>query len=98
MMGTIDIEQGLKLAEQLDVVSKKFLNQVKREINDKEAEIYTGEGDVANAILETAVNCKADIIVMDSHSRSGIDKILMGNVTKQVLQHSHLPLFVIPVK
>ncbi|MBY0479070.1 MAG: universal stress protein [Chitinophagaceae bacterium] len=98
MMGIIDIEQGLKLAEQLDKESKRFLNQVKDEINDKEAEIYTGEGDIANVILETAANCKVDIIVMGSHSRSGIDKILMGNVAKQVLKHSHLPLFIVPVK
>ena len=98
MMGTIDIEEGLKLAEQLNKESKRFLNQVKEEINDKEAEIYTGEGDVANVILETAANCKADIIVMGSHSRSGIDKILMGNAAKQVLKHSHLPLFIVPVK
>lgn len=98
MMGTIDIEQGLKLAEQLDKESKKFLSQIKEEIDDEKVEIYTGKGDVANVILETAANCKADIIVMGSHSRSGIDKILMGNVTKQVLQHSLLPLFIVPVK
>lgn len=97
-LGTIDIEQKLKLEEQLDAESKRFLKQVKLEINDTTAEIYTAEGDVANAILETASNCKADIIVMGSHSRSGIDKILMGNVAKKVLQHSHLPLFIIPVK
>ncbi len=98
MIGTIDIEQGLKLAEQLDKESKRFLNQVKEEINEKDAEIYTGEGDVANVILETATNCKADIIVIGSHSRTGIDKILMGNVAKQVLKHSNLPLFIVPVK
>ena len=97
-LGTMDFEQELKLAEQLDEESKKFLNQVKLEINDEKAEIYTAEGDVADAILETAANCKADIIVMGSHSRSGIDKILMGNVAKNVVQHSHLPLFIIPVK
>ncbi len=97
-IGTMDIEQEIKLAEILDEESKKFLNQVKEEIKDEMAEIYTAEGDVANAILETAANCKADIIVIGSHSRSGIDKILMGNVAKKVLQHSHLPLFIIPVK
>lgn len=92
------VEQELKLAEQLDKESKKFLNQVKLEISEETAEIYTAEGDVAHAILETAANCKADIIVIGSHSRSGIDRILMGNVTKKVLQHTHIPLFVIPVK
>jgi len=98
MMGTMDIEQGLKMAERLDEESKKFLNQVKTEMNDEQADIYTAEGDVANAILETATNCNADIIVIGSHSRSGIDKILMGDVAKNVLQHSRLPLFIIPVK
>lgn len=98
MMGTMDIEQGLKMAERLDEESRKFLNQVKTEMNDEQADIYTAEGDVADAILETATKCNADIMVIGSHSRSGIDKILMGNVAKKVLQHSLLPLFIIPVK
>lgn len=97
-LGSMDMEQGLKLAEQLDEESKKFLNRVKLEIHEETAEIYTAEGDVAKAILETAAKCKADIIVLGSHSRSGINKLLTGNVTKHVLQHSHTPLFIIPVK
>ena len=93
-----DIVADLQLSEQLKEESEKFLNKVKGELDDKKIEIFTAEGDVAKAILETAANCKADVIVMGSHSRSGIDKILMGNVAKKVLQHSHLPLFIIPVK
>lgn len=38
-LGTINIEQELQLTLQLDEECKKFLNQVKEEINDKEAEI-----------------------------------------------------------
>ena len=95
---TMDIAQELQISKHLEEESKKFLNQVKLDINDETAKIYTAEGDVANAILETAANFKADIIVMGSHSRSGIDKILMGNVAKQVLKHSHIPLFIIPLK
>lgn len=97
-LGAMDMTQGLQLAEQLNKESKKFLTQVKSEIKNKTVEIYTAEGDVADAILETAKNCKADIIVIGSHSRSGIDKILMGNVAEQVLKHSHTPLFIIPLK
>ena len=97
-LSAVYIEADLKLGEQLKEESEKFLNKVKLEINDETAEIYTAEGDVANAILETAANCKADIIVMGSHSRSGIDKILMGNVAKKVLNHTHIPLFLIPLK
>lgn len=97
-IGTMDIIQQLTPAEELEAEGKKFLNKVKEEINDETAEIITREGDIANAILETADSCGANIIVMGSHSRSGIEKILMGNVAKKVIQHSHLPLFIIPVK
>lgn len=96
-VGAVNLEEGLQLAEKLQEESEKFLNKVKSELNDDTAEIYTSEGNVADAILEVADSCKADIIVMGSHSRSGIDT-LIGNVTKQVLRHSHLPLFIIPVK
>lgn len=97
-MGTWNIESELRLAEQLDVESKKFLEKVKKEIKNETAEVFSAEGDVAHAILETADDCKADIIVMGSHSRSGIDKLLMGNVAQKVMKHSHLPLFIIPVR
>lgn len=98
MMETMDIEQGIKLAERLDKESKSFLNQVKAEMNDAKSEIYTAEGDVADAILDTAKTCKADIIVLGSHSRSGIDKYLLGNVAQKVVKHSHIPMFIVPVK
>ena len=97
-ISTVDIDIDMKLREQLKAESEKFLNKVKSELQDEKAEIFTAEGDVATAILETAASCKADIIVMGSHSRRGIEKILMGDVTKQVLKHSRLPLFIIPVR
>ena len=93
-----DIAADLNLSEQLKEESEKFLTKVKRELDDEKIKIFIAEGDVAKAILETAANWKANIIVMGSHSRTGIDKLLMGNVAKKVLQHSHLPLFIIPVK
>lgn len=98
MMGTMDIEQGLKMAERLDEESKNFLNQVKAEMNDEQTDIYTAEGDVADAILEIANNSKADVIVIGSHSRSGIDRLLMGNVAQKVVKHSNIPMFIVPVK
>jgi nucleotide-binding universal stress UspA family protein len=97
-VGPLNLEADLQLAEKLKAASEEFLNEVKSELNDDTAEIYTSEGDAGKAILEIADSCKADVIVLGSHSRSRADTILMGDVTKQVLRHSHLPLFIIPVK
>ena len=96
-VGPFDMEQGLNLEKMLDKESQKFLEQVKLELGAAYAEVFTAEGNIATAILDTAASCGADIIVLGKHSRSGIDHILMGSVAKQVLQQSNTPLFIIPV-
>ncbi len=50
---------------------------------------------VWRAILDVALSDKADLIVMGSHGRSGLDKLVMGSVTQRVLQHTHLPVLVV---
>lgn len=46
-------------------------------------------------ILETAASVGADLIVMGSHGRRGLEKMVLGSVTQRVLSHSHLPVFVV---
>lgn len=46
-------------------------------------------------ILETAWDIGADLIVMGSHGRRGIEKLVVGSVTQQVLAHTHLPVLVV---
>lgn len=47
------------------------------------------------AILDAAQSCHADLIVMGSHGRSGLDKLVMGSVVQRVLQHTTLPVLVV---
>jgi nucleotide-binding universal stress UspA family protein len=50
---------------------------------------------VAESILATARKYKCDLLVMASHGRKGIKRVLMGSETQQVLTHSHLPVLVL---
>ena len=50
---------------------------------------------VWRAILDIAQSDKADLIVMGSHGRSGLDRLVMGSVTQRVLQHTQLPVLVV---
>ncbi len=50
---------------------------------------------VWQAVLDIAQSDKADLIVMGSHGRSGLDKLVMGSVTQRVLQHTQLPVLVV---
>jgi nucleotide-binding universal stress UspA family protein len=46
-------------------------------------------------VLETASAQGADLIVMGSHGRSGLGKLLLGSVTQAVLAHTKLPVLVV---
>ena len=80
----------------LQDTSMDFLNKTKLHLNDDNIQIYITEGDFAESILETAKELEVDIIVMGTHSRRWLDKVLMGSVAEKVLAHSTIPLFIVP--
>ena len=49
----------------------------------------------AEAIVAMAKKFKADLIVMASHGRRGLDKLLLGSETQKVLAHTKLPVLVV---
>lgn len=50
---------------------------------------------VSGAIIAAAKKHKADLIVMASHGRKGIKRLLLGSETQQVLTHSHIAVLVL---
>ena len=46
-------------------------------------------------VVECASAIGADLIVMGSHGRSGLEKLVLGSVTQAVLSHTHLPVLVV---
>ncbi len=50
---------------------------------------------ISDAIIAAAKKQKADLIVMASHGRKGIKRLLLGSETQQVLTHSQVPVLVL---
>ena len=50
---------------------------------------------VAQAILSQARKAKADVIVIGTHGRRGVARILMGSDAEQVLRESPVPVLVV---
>ena len=78
--------------------SQHYLDKSKKHLGDDTIKTLVKEGDFADAILKTAKDLHADIIVMGSHSRRWLEEILIGSVTEKVLHHTSIPLFIIPTK
>ena len=53
------------------------------------------EGDPAMLILEVAKECKCDLIVMGTHGRTGLSRLLMGSVAEKVLRGALCPVMTV---
>jgi nucleotide-binding universal stress UspA family protein len=51
-------------------------------------------GQPSRSILQTAVDINADIVVVGTHRRGAIKKLMLGSVAEQVLQHAHCPVLI----
>lgn len=51
-------------------------------------------GPVHSEIIEYADTLGVDVIIMGTHGRTGIDRLLLGSVTERVIQRSSRPVIV----
>lgn len=87
----VDME-GLKHA------GKLFLDKMKHHLGDESITTVIEEGEVADMVLKTALRSHADIIVIGSHSRNWLEKVLVGSTAEKVLGQTTKPLLIVPVK
>jgi len=59
------------------------------------AETYVGEAEAYQAINNLAREQKADMIILGSHGRTGLRRLLMGSVTEKVIGHAACPVLVV---
>jgi nucleotide-binding universal stress UspA family protein len=59
---------------------------------------FTEYGLTADGILKCSTEFGADLIVVGTHNRTGLDRLFMGSVAEHVVRHSHIPVLVVPLK
>jgi nucleotide-binding universal stress UspA family protein len=57
--------------------------------------LHADDSTPAEAILATAEGKGCDLVVMASHGRRGLNRILLGSQTMEVVTHSKVPVLVI---
>jgi len=53
-------------------------------------------GRVANAVVDQAKRWRADLIVMGTHGRRGLDRMFLGSDAELVARHSPVPVLLVP--
>jgi nucleotide-binding universal stress UspA family protein len=54
-----------------------------------------GRGDAADEIIRTAAELDCSLIVMGSHGRTGLSRLLMGSVAESVLPRAECPVLIV---
>jgi len=55
-------------------------------------------GRVANAIVDQAKRWRADVIVMGTHGRRGLNRVLLGSDAEIVVRYSTVPVLLVPAR
>ncbi|RSO39479.1 universal stress protein [Acinetobacter lactucae] len=75
-----------------------ILQQAKQEFSNEGITVETKllEGFVVHEeIIQAAQDLNADLIVMGSHGRTGVRKLVLGSVAQKVLGESHIPVLIV---
>jgi nucleotide-binding universal stress UspA family protein len=57
--------------------------------------IESGAGRLCDVVAEQARQVHADMIVLGSHGRRGLGRVLMGSDAEQIVRHSPVPVLVV---
>jgi nucleotide-binding universal stress UspA family protein len=80
--------------------AEELTSRVERELRQAglatEAQVVLG--DPREAIVDSARSWGADLLVVGSHGRTGLDKLVMGSVASHVVTHAPCSVLVVKLK
>ena len=56
------------------------------------------QGQTVKTLLEEADKLKTDLIVVGSHGKTGLYKVLVGSISEGILRHANCPVLVVPTR
>ena len=94
-----DYEAGLVWANTSDDTRQSHAETALRErLSDAKyagVQVATAFGDPGHAIVDYAESIHADLIVLPSHGRTGLTRLLIGSVAERVVRLAHCPVLVL---
>jgi nucleotide-binding universal stress UspA family protein len=78
--------------------ARSYLDGVREQLGGSDVEAVLMEGEPAEAIIAGATERGAGLIIMSSHGRGGLARLVFGSVAESVLRNSQVPVLLIRSK
>jgi len=98
--GVISAEQEAELAIESRAKARDYITKVADKLG-KECMFVQPvviQGNVAEGILDYAIENQVDLIMMSTHGRSGPSRWALGSVADRVIRHSPIPVLIVSPK
>lgn len=85
------------LTGKLEDIGKKATQTIKEELEGEGLEVktYVEKGIPHKTIMDLADRQDIDLIIMGTHGRTGLDRIMLGSVTEKVVRKSKIPVLTV---
>ena len=86
-------------AERIESAAQERVESVTAELEAAGVDVVGDirQGEPATVIEDATTDLGIDIVVMPSHTRSGIRRVLLGSVTEKVVRISPVPVVTVPM-
>ena len=88
--------QGGKVVDALELEGDRITSEAVERVEPGVDVVDTVEaGDPVETILDYATSVGADLVVMGTHGRRGLDRYLLGSTTERVVRLSSIPVLTV---
>jgi nucleotide-binding universal stress UspA family protein len=85
------------VSQALKEQGKEAIEEVEKRVDTVEVQTEVLDGSPADQIISYADENGCDCIVMGTHGRSGVDRLLLGSVAERVIRRARVPVTTIHV-
>lgn len=91
--------QAGAFAERVESAAQRRVEEVTAELEASDIDVRGNvvRGEPIEVIQNAIEDTGADIVVMPSHTRTGLQRVLLGSVTEKVVRVSQVPVVTVPI-
>lgn len=99
---TGDVMSGTYVPEMAEAAKESgqqlLADLAKNHAQEVKTDYFVPEDRPVHGILQVAAEWQAELIVIGTHGRTGLNHLLMGSVAEQVVRKAKIPVLVVPRK